>query len=108
MLYTTKYTKLLSNSIPLMFTDGTEVYKKLTEEYKVHKKGLFILAPSGAGKTYYINNQKEKNWIDGDVLSLETNAQPDGEWWFENFDIIDEIEQRIDIVTSIGKKLVYG
>lgn len=37
---------------PVIFSDGTEVYERLGREYIRHKRGLFILAPSGTGKTY--------------------------------------------------------
>ncbi|KKP64261.1 MAG: hypothetical protein UR60_C0025G0017 [Candidatus Moranbacteria bacterium GW2011_GWF2_34_56] len=59
---------LIPSKTPLMFSDGSTVYNKFKKEYKVHSKGFFILAPSGAGKTYYIKNQKAKHWIDGDLL----------------------------------------
>ncbi len=90
-----------------MFTDGSKVYNKLAKEYITHKRGFFIMAPSGAGKTYFIKNQKEKHWIDGDVLWEATNAHPKGEWWLEPLDVIDEVDQRSDIITVQAKKLGF-
>ena len=54
---------------PLMFVDGPAFYKKFAQEFITHKKGFFIMAPSGAGKTYFIDRQKEKHWMDGDTLA---------------------------------------
>ncbi|EKE20563.1 MAG: hypothetical protein ACD_7C00526G0002 [uncultured bacterium] len=96
---------ILSNT-PLMFSDGSRVYNELKREYKNHKKGFFILAPSGAGKTYYIKNQKSKNWIDGDILWEATNAHPREEWWL-NLDSITEVDQKSDIITSQAKKMGF-
>lgn len=98
---------LLESNTPLSFTDGTEVYKKLALEYRTHANGYFILAPSGAGKTHFVNNQKEKDWIDGDILWMLANAHPDGPWWTEGLDRIMEIDQRSDIITIEAKKLGF-
>lgn len=92
---------------PLMFTDGSAVYKKFAKEFITHKKGFFIMAPSGAGKTYFINNQKKKHWLDGDKLWEAAKAHPKGEWWLESLDIIDEIDQRCDVITVQAKKLGF-
>lgn len=62
------YENLYSEETPLVFSGGTEIYNQLKEEYKIHEKGYFIYGPSGVGKTYFVEHQKEKNWIDGDVL----------------------------------------
>jgi hypothetical protein len=97
----------LDFKIPLKFTDGTIIYKKLAQEYLTHKKGFFILAPSGAGKTYFIKNQKEKHWIDGDLLWEATHAHPKGAWWLESLEIMDEIDQRSDVITVQAKKLGF-
>ena len=59
---------LYDRVVPLVFTDGTYVYNELKKEYVMHDKGYFIYGPSGCGKTYFFNNQKIKNWIDGDIL----------------------------------------
>jgi hypothetical protein len=95
----------LDPKTPLMFADGTDVYKKFTDEYKTHNKGFLIVAPSGAGKTYFINNQSEKHWIDGDSLWEAANAHPKGEWWLESGEVIDEIDRRSDFVSEQAKKL---
>lgn len=54
------FNNLYDESIPLVFTDGTDIYNDLKKEYITHKNGYFIYGPSGVGKTYFINNQKEK------------------------------------------------
>ncbi|PJA47249.1 hypothetical protein CO172_02385 [Candidatus Uhrbacteria bacterium CG_4_9_14_3_um_filter_36_7] len=97
----------LSFKTPLMFTDGTKIYQKLTQEYITHKKGLFILAPSGAGKTYFIKNQKKKDWLDGDVIWEASNAHPKGAWWLESLEVTDEIDQRSDVITTQAKRLGF-
>jgi hypothetical protein len=90
---------------PMMFVDGSEVYKKFTEEHIVHKRGFFIMAPSGAGKSYFINKQTEKHWMDADTLWELTNAHPAGFWWTQGLDILDEVDQRSDVITIQAKKL---
>lgn len=97
-----------SNKLPknlFAFKDGNQAFGKLTKEYKTHKFGLFILAPSGSGKTYFVNNQKEKHWIDGDYLWHVTGVFPDSSWWAEGLEVINEVEQRADIITIQAKKL---
>lgn len=94
---------LLAAKVPLIFSDGTAIYNKFKKDYVTHKKGFFILAPSGAGKTHYINHQKKKNWIDGDILWEATNAHPKEEWWLD-MDMIDEADQKSDIITVQAKK----
>jgi hypothetical protein len=73
-----------------------------------HTRGFFVLAPSGVGKTHYIKLQKEKNWMDGDDLWLQTGAQPpiETKWWDQGLEVIKEVESRSDQVTKIGK--TYG
>lgn len=107
MDYTHKNNDLLSLHTPLMFSDGSEMYKALSDEYKTHKVGYFILAPSGAGKTYFVTSQKEKNWIDGDDIWTAARAHPEGEWWLEDISIIDVIDQRCDVVTVEAKALGF-
>lgn len=101
------YNDLLNQDKPVVFADGTEVYENLKKEYITHKKGFFIYGPSGVGKTYFINKQKEKNWIDGDVLWEAGKAFPKGEWWNLSGDEIDSIERRADIITEQAKKLGF-
>lgn len=102
-----KNNDLLDEDTPLVFADGTEFYKKLASEYVTHSKGLFIIAPSGAGKTYYVDNQEVKNWIDGDTLWMAAKAHPKGEWWLKDLDGINEIERRSDVITEQAKKLGF-
>lgn len=100
---------LLAPSTPLIFADGTDVYHKLAEKYLTHKRGFFILAPSGAGKTYFVDAQKEKHWMDGDELWMATNAHPDGAWWTagDAAESLREIDAKSDIITLQAKKLGF-
>lgn len=98
---------LYSEETPLTFTDGTSIYNELKKEYKTHKKGFFIYAPSGSGKTFFIKNQKEKDWIDGDVLWNKTHAFPCDDWWNRPGIEIDTIERRADVITEQAKKLGF-
>ena len=97
----------LDPKTPLMFADGSMIYEKFTQEYITHKRGFFIMAPSGAGKTHFIKNQNEKHWIDGDAFWEATNAHPKGTWWLEPLETIDEIDQKSDIITVQAKKLGF-
>ncbi|HLD30938.1 MAG TPA: hypothetical protein VJB41_01945 [Patescibacteria group bacterium] len=99
--------ELFDLKTPLVFSDGSSIYKKFAKEYLTHEKGLFIMAPSGAGKTYFVNNQKEKHWVDGDKLWCATKAHPKDGWWLEKNEIIDEIDQRCDVITVQAKKLGF-
>lgn len=100
---------MLDPNTPIIFADGTEVYKKFGETYIVHKRGFFILAPSGSGKTYYINSQKDKHWIDGDELWMATNAHPDNAWWTagDASPLLREVDFRSDLITYQAKKLGF-
>lgn len=97
-------TTLLSDDTPLAFCDGSNIYLELAREYRTHDRGYFILAPSGAGKTHFVNSQTVKDWIDGDTLWMATNAHPSGEWWHKSLPEIQEIEQRSDVITTQAKK----
>ena len=77
---------------------------KMLEIYRVHKSGCFILAPSGAGKSHYVRNQSEPDWIDGDVLWTQAGAHPDRAWWLEGMDVMNEIDSRSDQVTKRAKE----
>lgn len=101
------HTGALDFKTPLIFADGTKVYDEFKKNHITHKKGFFIMAPSGAGKTYFVNHQKEQHWMDGDKLWETTNAHPKGAWWTESFDIIDEIDMRSDFITLQAKKLGF-
>lgn len=104
---TEKTPHLLKPDTPLVFSDGTKVYKDLAKVYRTHQVGYYILAPSGAGKTHFVNSQKEKHWIDGDLLWTSANAHPDGAWWLEDIDTIQEIARRSDVITEQAKKLGF-
>lgn len=92
---------------PLIFADGSTFYEEFAKEYITHKRGLFILAPSGSGKTHFISRQKEKHWLDGDALWEASNAHPKGAWWLESLEVINEIDQRSDVITAQAKKLGF-
>ncbi len=98
---------LLDDTVPLVFADGTKVYEQLAQDYITHKKGYYILAPSGSGKTHFIESQEEKHWIDGDILSMSAKAHPEGEWWLKPLPEIIEIEKRSDIIIDQAKKLGF-
>ncbi len=98
---------LLDDTTPLVFSDGTQVYKELAKTYKTHSQGYYILAPSGAGKAHFINSQKQMDWMDGDVLWMTTNAHPEGEWWLKPLTEIQQIERRSDIITTQAKALGF-
>lgn len=42
----------MNASTPVIFADGTAFYNNLAKGYIRHDRGLFILAPSGSGKTF--------------------------------------------------------
>jgi hypothetical protein len=99
---------LLDPETPLVFSDGTEVYDKLAKKYITHKTGYYILAPSGSGKTYFVNSQTEKHWLDGDELWMAAKAHPNGVWWLDSIDKIQEIARRSDIITEQAKSWDFG
>ena len=85
----------------VVYQDGIDFFHELESKYIRHSKGLFILTPSGAGKTYYCTKQNEQHWIDGDDLYFDTGAQPIGyEWWNKGPHIINRVEQRCDVITA--------
>jgi hypothetical protein len=94
----------LEPETPLMFTDGTGVYNRLSKDLVPHKRGYFIVAPSGTGKTYFLERQRENHWLDGDTLWEETNAHPKGPWWLDLPTAI-EADHKSDEITSQAKKL---
>jgi hypothetical protein len=98
---------LLGLETPVVFADGTATYAKLAQEYRTHAKGYFIVAPSGSGKTYFINRQKQPDWIDGDDLWQATLAHPEGSWWLEPLDRVMELEARSDVITQEAKRLGF-
>ena len=101
------YHKIESSKVPVVFTDGSKVYEELAKEYIRHDSGLFILAPSGTGKTYFVESQVDKNWIDGDVVWPLTGADfSDDDWNFSPMQV-DEINARCDVVTHELRKLGF-
>jgi hypothetical protein len=92
---------------PVVFADGTDFFEGLKKKYITHKKGLFIMTPSGAGKTHFCKQQKEPHWIDGDDLWLASKAQPQTDWWNGDMLLINRVEQRCDIITAQACKMGF-
>lgn len=84
----------------VIFTNGSEFFENLSQKYTTHEKGLFIMTPSGAGKTYYCKNQSTPDWMDGDELWIKSGAQPLVEWWDMGVPVINTVEQRCDVITA--------
>lgn len=84
----------------VIFSNGQQFFDEQKLKYRTHKKGLFIMTPSGTGKTYYCKHQLEPNWIDGDDIWVESGAQPLTAWWDMGVSVIEQVEQRCDIITS--------
>ncbi len=93
--------------MPQKFSDGTAIYKKTLKGFVTHKKGFFIVAPSGTGKSYFVRNQKTKHWIDGDVVWKATGAIPKGDWWKGGLEKISDVDQKCDVITSECKRMGY-
>jgi hypothetical protein len=74
------------------------------QKYRRHDKGLFILAPSGAGKSHYVREQATPDWIDGDTLWTAAGAHPDREWWLESLEVIQAIDAKCDEITKRAKE----
>jgi hypothetical protein len=94
---------------PLIYANGTEFFERLSKRYRRHDHGLFILAPSGVGKSHFIKAQAENDWVDGDALWLSANAQPNNDWWTagDAAPSLREIDARSDVITWQAKKLGY-
>ncbi len=99
--------KPIEPNTPVIFSDGTDIFNKIAKTYIKHDFGLFILAPSGSGKTYFVERQAKLHWIDGDYLWDITNADPLNDEWEPNFDLVQEINDRSDIITIQAKKLGF-
>lgn len=95
----------LNADTPVVFCDGSLVFNDLkNEDYIAHQTGLFILAPSGTGKTYFVNGQFVNNWIDGDYLWSICGADYTDETWNGNMEEVMEINARCDTITLQAKK----
>ena len=88
---------------PVTFKDDQDFYNKLSDKYAVHDQGFFILAPSGAGKTYFCNRQQSLEWIDGDELWETSGAHPNLAWWNGGEGTIHRVDQRSDVITMEAK-----
>ncbi|MFZ1258094.1 MAG: hypothetical protein WAQ25_01355 [Candidatus Saccharimonas sp.] len=84
----------------VIYSDGTDFFQNLHNTFPTFSHGFFIMTPSGAGKTYFCDHQKEQIWIDGDKLWIESGAQPNIEWWNGGVQLIERVEQRCDIITA--------
>lgn len=99
----------VSIDTPVVFADGTSVYTELSKTYIRHDKGLFILAPSGVGKTYFVSKQAgdAKHWIDGDTLWVVTNADPTDDEWDDDFSLVQAVNARCDVITHQATQLGF-
>jgi len=97
----------MNQNTPIIYADGTGFYEQLAKEYAVHPKGLFILAPSASGKTYFVNQQESKEWIDGDYLWQATSADLSDKEWNTDFESVHEINRRSDVMTYQAMKLGF-
>lgn len=85
---------------PVVYTNGAAFFEDLQSKYVKHAKGLFIMTPSGAGKTHFCNRQQEQHWIDGDSVLTDAGAQPQSDWWNQGVPVIERVEQRCDVITQ--------
>jgi hypothetical protein len=99
--------KQRSTSAPVIFSDGTEFFGNLANKYRAHSKGLFILAPSGSGKTHYIKAQKSNDWIDGDDIWVSAGAQPKSSWWLWDLEDIYKVERKCDVITEEARDMGF-
>lgn len=90
----------------VIFVDGKDFFVELSKKYTKHDTGLFILAPSGTGKSHYCKNQTENNWIDGDSLWVDSGAHPDYDWWNKSIEVINRIDSRSDVITE--QAIIHG
>ena len=97
----------MNSSTPVIFSDGTSFFDDLSKDYVCHDTAYFILAPSGSGKTHFVNSQQQKHWIDGDVLWPSANADLSHDGWDVPFDTVMEINNKSDIITHEAKKLGF-
>jgi hypothetical protein len=94
----------MNKNTPVIFTDGTTFFEELSKDYIMHDRGLFILAPSGAGKTHFVNGQEQKNWVDGDYLWPLAGADLSGDEWNDDLSQVEEINIRCDAITNQATK----
>lgn len=95
----------ITSVTPVIYKDGRKLFSEFKKiGYTTHTTGLFILAPSGAGKTHFVTNQRIRNWIDGDDLWPASGADYTDESWNNNMTEVMEVNARCDIVTLQAKK----
>jgi hypothetical protein len=99
----------VSIGTPIIFADGTSFYATLSKTYIRHDRGLFILAPSGVGKTHFVSGQSDgaMHWIDGDTLWVATNADPTDDDWEDNFSLVQAVNARCDVITYQAMQLGF-
>lgn len=90
---------------PVIFAPGSAVFARFLEAYHAHARGFFVVAPSGSGKTYFVERQPAPDWIDGDELWIAAGAQPLRAWWSEDMETILAIDQRSDVITAQARRL---
>ncbi len=90
--------------IPMSEQRIEQTIERFAHHFKTHKKGLFILGPSGTGKTHYVRNQPSLDWIDGDTLWDAAGAHPVGPWWLGSLELIEAVDARSDEVTVRAKQ----
>lgn len=94
----------MNSSTPVIYSDGTKLYDELGKTYIKHKHGLFILAPSGVGKTHFVRSQYQKHWIDGDDLYPKANADLTNHDWVYDSELVEEINIKSDVITMEARK----
>lgn len=82
-------------------------FVNLEKHHPRHSKGLFVVGPSGVGKTWFCKNQTNPHWIDGDELWIKAKAHPNYEWWNDSEEVIDEIDKQSDRVTEKAKSFGF-
>jgi hypothetical protein len=97
----------MNAATPVIFADGMSFYAELAKTYIRHTNGLFILAPSGAGKTHFVNKQTDMHWIDGDYLWPAANADLSDDSWSDDREMVEEINIKSDVITHQAKKLGF-
>ena len=97
----------MDTNTPLIFSDGTVFSEELSKKYISHTQGYLSLAPSGAGKTYFVNNQTENHWIDGDTLWPLANADKTDSGWVSSNELVMEINNKCDVITHEARKLGF-
>jgi hypothetical protein len=97
----------MNNNSSAKIKDDVEFFDELAKTYVKHKAGLFILAPSGTGKSYFTSRQDKKDWIDGDILWPLAGADTTSDEWIDDLSTVMETNNKCDVVTEKAKKLGF-